>query len=107
MADNYQIQLNNAQSFFLTYDQEKLIEKFNLNADADYLYITMFSSPYRLCRHTGKLERLEAELSLEKEIISHLEPGCAVLFCGGRHMALNLTLRRIFGLTDGEIYDLT
>lgn len=52
-------------------------------------------------------ERTEAELALEKEIISHLEPGCTVLFCGGRHMALNLTLRRIFGLTDGEIYDVT
>ena len=52
-------------------------------------------------------ERLEAELALEKEILSHLQPGCAVLFCGGRHMALNLTLRRIFGLTDGEIYDVT
>lgn len=52
-------------------------------------------------------ERQEAELLLEKEILSHLEPGCTVLLCGGRHMELNLTLRRIFGLTDGQIYDLT
>ena len=52
-------------------------------------------------------ERQEAELLLEKKIISHLEPGCSVLLCGGRHLALNLTLRRVFGLTDGEIYDLT
>ena len=57
MADNYQIQLENAQKFFLTYDQEKLIQKFKLNADSDYLYITMFSADYRLCRHTGNLER--------------------------------------------------
>ena len=57
MVDNYQIQLQNAQKFFLAYDQDKLIQKFNLNADGDYLYITMFSVSYRLSRHTGRLER--------------------------------------------------
>lgn len=57
MADNYVIQMENAQNFFLTYDQEKLIRKFRLKADADYLYITMFHMPYRLSRHTGRLER--------------------------------------------------
>lgn len=57
MADNYKIQLQNAQKFFLTYDQEKLIQKFRLRADEDFLYVTMFSSPYRLHRHTGQLER--------------------------------------------------
>ena len=57
MADNYKIQLQNAQKFFLTYDQEQLIRKFRLKADENYLYITMFSTPYRLCRHTGCLER--------------------------------------------------
>ena len=61
MADNYQIQLENAQKFFLTYDQEKLIEKFHLKANADYLYITMFSSAYRLSRHNGTLERMEED----------------------------------------------
>ena len=57
MADNYKIQLQNAQKFFLTYDQEKLIQKFQLKADNHYLYLTMFSTPYRLSRHTGSLER--------------------------------------------------
>ena len=57
MADNYAIQMANAQRFFLTYDQDKLIQKFHLDADADFLYITMFSTPYRLSRHTGSLER--------------------------------------------------
>ena len=59
MADNYKIQLQNAQKFFLTYDQEKLIQKFQLKADEHYLYLTMFSTPYRLSRHTGSLERLK------------------------------------------------
>jgi len=59
MADNYKIQLENAQKFFLTYDQEKLIRKFRLKADENYLYLTMFATPYRLSRHTGKLDRFE------------------------------------------------
>lgn len=61
MADNYVIQLQNAQKFFLTYDQEKLIRKFRLKADENYLYITMFSTSYRLNRHTGSLERYKAD----------------------------------------------
>lgn len=61
MADNYKIQFQNAQKFFLTYDQEKLIQKFRLNFDADYLYMTMYGSPYRLCRHTGNLEKFKEE----------------------------------------------
>ena len=59
MADNYRIQMENAQRFFLTYDQEKLIRKFRLKADENFLYVTMFSAPYRLSRHTGRLERFE------------------------------------------------
>ena len=59
MADNYKIQLENAQKFFLTYDQEELIGKFRLKADEDFLYITMFSTAYRLNRHTGGLERFK------------------------------------------------
>lgn len=59
MADNYQIQFQNAQKFFLTYDQEKLIEKFRLKFDENFLYVTMYGSPYRLCRHTGSLEKFQ------------------------------------------------
>lgn len=57
MADNYQIQMQNAQKFFLRYDQEKLIRKFQLKADEHFLYMTMYGSPYRLCRRTGNLEK--------------------------------------------------
>jgi hypothetical protein len=59
MKDNYQIQLQNAQKFFLRYDQGALIRKFRLKADENYLYVTMFSTPYRLNRHTGSLERFK------------------------------------------------
>ena len=55
--DNYQIQVQQAQNHFLCYDQESLIAKFCLKHDDDYLYMTMLSTPYRLCRKTGHLSR--------------------------------------------------
>ena len=54
-----------------------------------------------------RAERMSAELEREKQLLQALEPGCAVLLCGGRHMELNVTLRRVFGLTDGDVYDRT
>ena len=60
--DNYAIQAQDAKNRFLTYDQEKIIEKFHLQADADYLYPVMLGSPYRLCRKTGNLEQKEGEV---------------------------------------------
>ncbi len=57
--DNYEIQVRQAQTLFLTYDQEQLIQKFRLQADADYLYITMLALPYRICRKTGTFQRWE------------------------------------------------
>lgn len=57
MVDNYQIQMQNAQKFFLTYDQEKLIQKFRLHADENYLFVIMFRTLYRIDRKTGSFER--------------------------------------------------
>mgnify|MGYP003310458970 CR=1 FL=1 len=57
MADNYRIQMQNAQKFFLRYDQEKLIQKFELHADEDYLFVIMFRTLYRIDRKTGSFER--------------------------------------------------
>ena len=56
MADNYAIQVANAQKYFLNYDQEKLIEKFSLHADDDYLFVILFRMLYRINRHTGEFE---------------------------------------------------
>ena len=56
MADNFAIKVANAQKFFLTYDQEKLIQKFNLHADENFLYVIMFRMLYRINRQTGGFE---------------------------------------------------
>lgn len=55
--DNYAKQAAQAQSHFLTYDQETIIAKSGLSCDGDYLYPTLFGETYRLCRATGQLQR--------------------------------------------------
>ena len=49
--------------------------------------------------------RFAAERQLEDQILEAMEPGCAVALCGGRYMDFNVTLRRLFGFTDGVITD--
>ena len=58
-VNNYLIQAQQAKARFLTYDQEKLIRKFDLQSDDQFLYLTLLYKPYRLSRTSGDLERLE------------------------------------------------
>ena len=53
---NYEITKRRVQNEFLKYDQEKMIEKFHLKSDEDYLYIKFIGHDYRLCRKNGFLE---------------------------------------------------
>lgn len=59
MADNYIIQAAQAKACFLTYDQEKLIQKLHLKYDGTYLYTTLLSMPYRINRANGDIHRME------------------------------------------------
>ena len=54
--DNYAIHAQQAKQRFLTYDQQKLVEKLGLKADEAYLYMTFLSWPYRISRCTGDVE---------------------------------------------------
>ena len=55
--DNYAIQAKQVKARFLTYDQQALIRKLGLEADETYLYVTMLSEVYRICRADGGMER--------------------------------------------------
>lgn len=57
-TNNYQIQMAQAKQRFLTYDQQELINRCRLRFDDDYLYTTVLTEPYRICRHSGDMERL-------------------------------------------------
>lgn len=60
-TNNYLIQAAQARERFLSYDQEKLIAKLNLKQDADYLYVRLFSTDYRIDRKNGDLFRREGD----------------------------------------------
>ena len=59
--DNYAIQTRQAQDRFLTYDQQKLIDKFRMRHDEAYLYLPMLSQLYRISRSTGDMDRQTPE----------------------------------------------
>ena len=44
---NYQIMQEQMAERFLRYDQEKMIEKFQLACNAEYIYITFVTAPIR------------------------------------------------------------
>lgn len=53
---NYEISKRRVQGEFLKYDQEKMIQKFALRFDENYLYINFIGHLYRINRHTGLVE---------------------------------------------------
>ena len=56
MVSNYEITKRRVQKEFLKYDQEKMIQKFSLDSDDDFLYIRFISHLYRIHRRTRFLE---------------------------------------------------
>jgi len=55
-ASNYEIMKHRMEKEFLKYDQEKMIQKFGLLWDADYIYIEFLSRRYRADRRIGRIE---------------------------------------------------
>lgn len=53
---NYEITKRRVQKDFLKYDQEKMIQKFSLKFDEQYIYIKFIGHLYRLHRNTGYME---------------------------------------------------
>ena len=56
-VNNYLIQAQQAKTRFLTYDQQKLLRKFDLQFDEQYLYVNLLCKQYRIDRVTGDLQR--------------------------------------------------
>lgn len=57
--DNYEISRDHAQTYFLRFDQDRLIRTWNLAADADFLQVRFLGKGYRIARETGQITRLE------------------------------------------------
>ena len=77
--NNYEVQLRQAQARFLQYDQEALIHKLKLQADENFIYVTLLCKAYRLCRRTGSLQRLEdiwVDANTHSEVMTLLDLVC-------------------------------
>lgn len=59
----------------------------------------------KACAKWNKAFLVSDERELEKAILAQLQEGDSILLNAGRSMNFNITLRRIFGLTDGFIPD--
>ena len=53
---NYETTKRRVQGEFLKYDQEKMIRKFALRFDENFLYINFIGHLYRINRHSGLIE---------------------------------------------------
>jgi len=54
--DNYDFQVDIGKRIFLEYDQERMIRKFHLDADGQYIYLTYLNTSCRISRTTGGIE---------------------------------------------------
>ena len=60
--DNYDLQVDIGRRIFLQYDQQMLIRKFDLRADAQWIFLTYLNTPCRIDRQTGSIEEYEQGL---------------------------------------------
>ena len=80
MVGNYLLQARSAKQRFLSYDQQKLIQKFCLEWDETFLYTTRLGRKYRLCRQTGDMDCLTdggwADSNSYEEVMTLLDLLC-------------------------------
>lgn len=82
---NYDITRDRVEREFLKYDQDKIIEKFHLAYDEDYLYLRFLACDYRVGRKTGRVERLPEgvhagfnETMTIFDVLCESKPGCGL-----------------------------
>ena len=56
MGSNYEKQVFGARDIFLRYDQQTLLERYDLEYDEKYLYIELLKKKYRIDRKTGEVQ---------------------------------------------------
>lgn len=66
MISNYEKQVDIGKEWFLKYEQEPLAEKFHLNMDETWIYLTYLGTPYRIERATGTVYELNRERNIIK-----------------------------------------
>jgi hypothetical protein len=94
---NYEITKRETARRFLEYDQEKMIEKYHLDYDGDYLYLFFLGKPYRIGRKDGLAERCEGQAGQAVEADFNEAMSIYDVLCYARE---DCTLSGVFCLTD-------
>ena len=55
-ASNYDLQVDIGKRIFLEYDQQRMIQKFRLKADDQWIYLPYLHTPCRISRKTGAVD---------------------------------------------------
>jgi len=58
ITSNYDLQVDVGRRIFMEYDQELLIQKYVLRADADWIYLTYLNTSCRISRTDGQINEL-------------------------------------------------
>ena len=53
--DNYEVSRDRAQRYFLSFDQEKLLNTWHLRHNDAFIYTDFLGQGYRICRTTGEV----------------------------------------------------
>ena len=61
VTNNYEKQVYIGREWFMKYDQDKLIKKYGLKNDRDYLYLEYIGTEYRISRADGTVEYKKGE----------------------------------------------
>lgn len=94
---NYEVTRNQMRSEFLKYDQEKMIRKYSLANDSEYLYMEFVKRLYRIDRRTGAVEwsydafRTCTEADYNEsmtiyDVLCYAKDGCSL---SGKYCSLN------------------
>ena len=65
MVSNYDRQVDIGREYFLKYDQEFLAEKFHLEMDEQYIYLTYIGTPCRIDRETAAVYEKNSDIYVE------------------------------------------
>ena len=58
VLSNYDRQVDVGRKIFMEYDQTQLIQKFSLQADESWIYLTYMNIPFRIDRATGRIDEM-------------------------------------------------
>ncbi len=56
IQSNYELQVDIGRRIFLEHDQERLIRKFALASNEEYIYLTYINTPCRISRKDGRID---------------------------------------------------